>query len=389
MSLTLSVDGARWRRHLVQTTTALPGIVPVAKGNGYGFGINHLARRCTWLDEQADTTGSPIDMMAVGTYLELQHAAPRFAGDLLVLTPWRPLGAALDVPETLSPRVIHTVSRTADVRDLLERAPDARFVLEQLTSMRRHGMTRRELLEAAKVLGEQPAVRAHGRGDAPAAQHRQPPRRGHPAPQRRRRHGPADAHHLRQPPDRPPSWPGCARPTPTSRSGRGSAPTCGSATAGHCGSAPPSWTCTPSSAARRSAIAAGRCPRAATSWSSAAAPLTGSGSRRRSATSPCAAGPRPSHAAAWTWSAWCDRRSRSTASSGCSRSPRTCRPRCCSCRQGRACPRSARTSTSASGSPPPRSTGSTITLSRCRQRSIAVAPISQTSPPSRSTTPSQ
>ena len=70
------------------------------------------------------------------------------------LTPWRPLGAALDVPETLSPRVIHTISRIADVRDLLDRAPDARFVLEQLTSMRRHGMTRRELLEAAKVVGE-------------------------------------------------------------------------------------------------------------------------------------------------------------------------------------------------------------------------------------------
>ena len=154
MSLVLSVDGDRWRRHLVETTTALPGIVPVVKGNGYGFGLAGLARRCSWLDGQAETTGSPIDMVAVGTYLELQHVATRFDGDLLVLTPWRPLGAALDVPETLSPRVIHTVSRLADVRDLLDRAPDARFVLEQLTSMRRHGMTRRELLEAAKVLGE-------------------------------------------------------------------------------------------------------------------------------------------------------------------------------------------------------------------------------------------
>jgi alanine racemase len=154
MSLTLSVDGERWRAHLLRTVTELPGIVPVAKGNGYGFGIGRLARRCTWLDEQAEITGSRIDMMAVGTYLELQQAAPRYAGDLLVLTPWRPLGAALDVPGTLSPRVIHTVSRIADVRDLLHRAPDARFVLEQLTSMRRHGMTRRELLEAARVLGE-------------------------------------------------------------------------------------------------------------------------------------------------------------------------------------------------------------------------------------------
>src|ERR671911_124602 len=76
MSLTLTVDGERWRSHLLRTVTELPGIVPVAKGNGYGFGIGRLARRCTWLDEQAATTGSRIDMMAVGTYLELQQAAP-------------------------------------------------------------------------------------------------------------------------------------------------------------------------------------------------------------------------------------------------------------------------------------------------------------------------
>ncbi|WP_107705105.1 alanine racemase [Nocardioides allogilvus] len=154
MSLVLCVDGERWRQHLLETVTALPGVVPVAKGNGYGFGIGRLARRCGWLDEQASVTGSRIDMMAVGTYLELHEAAPRFDGDLLVLTPWRPLGAALDVPETLNPRVIHTVSRLADVGDLLGRAPDARFVLEQLTSMRRHGMTRRDLLAAAEVLAE-------------------------------------------------------------------------------------------------------------------------------------------------------------------------------------------------------------------------------------------
>ncbi|PUA81204.1 alanine racemase [Nocardioides currus] len=154
MSLVLHVDGERWRRHLLETVAARPGIVPVTKGNGYGFGIGRLARRCAWLDEHAEQTGTRIDMVSVGTYLEIPEAATRFDGDVLVLTPWRPLGAALDVPETLSPRVIHTVSRLADVADLLERSPDARFVLEQLTSMRRHGMTRRDLLAAANDLGE-------------------------------------------------------------------------------------------------------------------------------------------------------------------------------------------------------------------------------------------
>ena len=154
MSLTLHVDGERWRRHLLTTAAAQPGIVPVAKGNGYGFGISRLARRCTWLGEQAAETGAGVDILALGTYLEIHDAASRFSGDLMVLTPWRPLGAALDVPGTLSQRVIHTVSRLEDVRDLTDRQPGARFVLEQLTSMRRHGMTRRELLEAARVLDE-------------------------------------------------------------------------------------------------------------------------------------------------------------------------------------------------------------------------------------------
>ena len=44
MSLTLTVDGPRWREHLLAVARANPGIVPVAKGNGYGFGIGRLAR---------------------------------------------------------------------------------------------------------------------------------------------------------------------------------------------------------------------------------------------------------------------------------------------------------------------------------------------------------
>lgn len=154
MTLVLNVDGERWRRHLIETATALPGIVPVVKGNGYGFGVGGLAQRSTWLGEQAGTTGAPLDTIAVGTYLELPHAGSKFDGDLLVLTPWRPTGASDEIPEALGPRVIHTVSRVADARDLLERTPDARFVLEQLTSMRRHGMARRELHQAAEIVGD-------------------------------------------------------------------------------------------------------------------------------------------------------------------------------------------------------------------------------------------
>ena len=81
MSLTLTVDGDRWRAHLRGFAEATPGLVPVAKGNGYGFTLGRLARKAEWLG---------VDTLAVGTYEELPEVAHRYAGDLLVLTPWRP-----------------------------------------------------------------------------------------------------------------------------------------------------------------------------------------------------------------------------------------------------------------------------------------------------------
>ena len=148
MSLTLTVDGERWRRHLRETAAAYPGLVPVAKGNGYGFGLGRLARKTQWLAEHPPEGGTGPDTLAVGTYHELTEVAQRCAGDLLVLTPWRPFSLAVD--PTLARRVIHTVSRPADLAALRERDPDARFVLERLTSMRRHGMTAAELRETAQ-----------------------------------------------------------------------------------------------------------------------------------------------------------------------------------------------------------------------------------------------
>ena len=160
MSLTLSVDGERWRAHLLATATKAPGIVPVIKGNGYGFTVGRLARRAQWLADHATETGARLDTIAVGTYDEIDQASSRFGGDLLVLTPWRPFGAALTLDARTAARVVHTVSRPEDLTALRTHDPDARFVLEQLTSMRRHGMTRRDLAAAAEALG---AGDAHGR----------------------------------------------------------------------------------------------------------------------------------------------------------------------------------------------------------------------------------
>ncbi|MEO9322326.1 alanine racemase [Nocardioides sp. C4-1] len=141
MSLTLTVDGPRWRSHLRAVADATPGLVPVVKGNGYGFTPGRLARRSEWLG---------VDTIAVGTYEELPEVASRFDGSLLVLTPWRPWQP--DLEPALAARVIHTIGRVDDVDALLTRQPGSRIVLELLTSMQRHGFSARGLWDAAEHL---------------------------------------------------------------------------------------------------------------------------------------------------------------------------------------------------------------------------------------------
>jgi alanine racemase len=151
MGLTLTVDGDRWRAHLRAFAEAHPGLTPVAKGNGYGLTLGRLARKTQWLG---------ADTLAVGTYEELPHVASRFDGDLLVLTPWRPFVGDLDAG--LADRVIHTVGRPGDLDDLLARQPDARLVLERMTSMLRHGFTARELWATRDQLSRHPGARLEG-----------------------------------------------------------------------------------------------------------------------------------------------------------------------------------------------------------------------------------
>ena len=139
MSLTLYVDGPRWEANMVAVRDAHPGIVPVIKGNGYGFGIERLAERATWLG---------VDTVAVGTYGEVEVARRCFAGTVLVLTPWRPFETAAVLDE----HVVHTVGRIEDLQALAAATQRPRVVLERMTSMRRHGFSARDLREAAAHL---------------------------------------------------------------------------------------------------------------------------------------------------------------------------------------------------------------------------------------------
>lgn len=143
--LTLYVDRNRFTRHLAAVVEANPGIVPVAKGNGYGFGIASLASLAT---------GLGCDLLAVGTYDELENARD-FDGSLMVLTPWRPFVSFEGDTELAGlpgHRVIHTIGRAEDLRDLAARIDRPRVVVEVLTSMLRHGFTAEGLREAGDLL---------------------------------------------------------------------------------------------------------------------------------------------------------------------------------------------------------------------------------------------
>ncbi|MBW1601744.1 alanine racemase [Streptomyces sp. JJ66] len=128
MALSLYVDTPRWRAHQQTVLQQFPGLVPVCKGNGYGFGHQRLA-------EEVSRFGS--DVLAVGTTYEAARMKDWFSGDLLVLTPFRKGEEPVPLPD----RAIRTVSSLDGVGALV----GARVVVEVMSSMKRHGVSEDDL----------------------------------------------------------------------------------------------------------------------------------------------------------------------------------------------------------------------------------------------------
>lgn len=145
MSFVLHVDGERWRAGHDRFVAEHPGVVPVVKGNGYGFGRDLLCA-------EAGRLGVP--MIAVGAYAEVPEALAAFGGDVLVMEPYRaPIHA--DLPDLGNRRVVHTVTDRADLESLRGLAGDARVVVEGLTSMNRYGAP---ITDVAQLAGDADAV---------------------------------------------------------------------------------------------------------------------------------------------------------------------------------------------------------------------------------------
>lgn len=143
MTLTLTVDAAAWNRHVDTTAAQVRGLVPVVKGNGYGFGR-------AWLADRAATL-API--MAVGSIHEVADVPSNFTA--VVLTP------SLSFPFPLRDNAVITIgslhhvaaaSQSSGVRPSAGR----QVIIKVRSSMHRYGVDPGEvpaLIEACQDAG--------------------------------------------------------------------------------------------------------------------------------------------------------------------------------------------------------------------------------------------
>lgn len=136
MPLSLHVDGQRWRSHLSQLMSAKPGLVPVIKGNGYGFGLELLA---------AESTRLGVETVAVGLASEVAKVRTAFAGEIVILSPDQVISELKD------PKIIQTISNL----EVLHRVDaSANVIVEILTPLNRHGIEVSEINSVLAIVKE-------------------------------------------------------------------------------------------------------------------------------------------------------------------------------------------------------------------------------------------
>ncbi len=134
MTLRLTVQRAAWEAHVHSVAAGIDGVVPVVKGNGYGFGravLHPLAATVS-------------DYVCVGTIHETDAVAP--GATAVVLTP------TLVPPATTDP--VLTVGARSDVAALS--GWQGRVIVKLQSSMRRYGATPAEVegvVAAAEAAG--------------------------------------------------------------------------------------------------------------------------------------------------------------------------------------------------------------------------------------------
>ena len=130
MTLQLSVDSAAWGRHVSETANSLGDLIPVVKGNGYGFG------RATLIEHAVKISRD----IAVGTIFEA-HDVPSDCR-AFVLTP---IGKVMPTAKNLSKNLVLIVGSVHHVQNLQEVSWRGEVVIKLRSSMNRYGAELNEL----------------------------------------------------------------------------------------------------------------------------------------------------------------------------------------------------------------------------------------------------
>ncbi len=151
MTVRLTIRTAIWRSQVARVVNAVDGLVPVIKGNGYGFGRN-------WL---ANTAAEFCDTVAVGTVHELDGLPDKLTPVVLTPTLTAPTGT----------NAILTVGADEHLAALA--GWDGRVLVKLASPMRRFGrdatLIDRALASGLEVVGVSIHPQLAGTGDEHAA----------------------------------------------------------------------------------------------------------------------------------------------------------------------------------------------------------------------------
>jgi alanine racemase len=135
VTLRLNVDTISWKRHFREVANGFGDLIPVVKGNGYGFGRTTLIQHAATLSKE----------IAVGTVFEA-HDVPKNCV-AIVLTP-----AGRELPESLPQTAVLTVGSLHHIENLKNNSWRGSVVVKLRSSMNRYGANNDELTNVLAAL---------------------------------------------------------------------------------------------------------------------------------------------------------------------------------------------------------------------------------------------
>jgi len=137
VTLRLTVDSKTWSQHIHNHAQGFGDVIPVVKGNGYGFGRTILMPHAASLATE----------IAVGTVFEAQDVPPGCIA--IVLTP-----AGSEIPKSLPTNAILTVGSVQHVKNLRANSWHGSVVVKLRSSMNRYGANQTELADLTAAIAD-------------------------------------------------------------------------------------------------------------------------------------------------------------------------------------------------------------------------------------------